>query len=244
MNDELYENLKRGPGFMERIKLLIGQGADINARNSEQETIFQATASYYSKLNYDIIRYLVNEAGADINAHDDEYCTALYNVAISEDPKRLKLFLELGANPNTITRDTFETVLDDIESLHYSAYEVFENKEESLLEAIEILKSYGAKSAHELFTTEPKGYLAVNMFYPTFLVSKYGQIYVEDLTSDPIILEAFGELGRLKKQYETIGNEKERLSFYKGVVGEQIKKINGFLEGMDVLEGVEVVKNV
>ncbi|SMG34996.1 hypothetical protein SAMN05661096_02280 [Marivirga sericea] len=227
---------------MERIKPLIAQGADINARNADKETIFQATASYYSKLDHDVIRYLVNEAGADINTHDDEYVISLYSLALSEDPERLKLFLEFGANPNTITPNTFQTVVDDIESLHYSAYEVFENKEESLLEAIEILKSYGAKSAHELFTTEPKEYLAVNMFYPTFLVSKYGQMHVEDLTSDPTVLKAFEELERLKKQYENIGDNKEQLAFYKGIVGNHVRKINGLLEGLDVLKEVEVVK--
>lgn len=227
---------------MERIKPLIAQGADINARNSNKETIFQATTSYYSKLDYKVIRYLVNEAGADINAHDDEYVTSLYSLALSEDPERLKLYLELGSNPNTITPDTFETVLDDIESLHYSAYEVFGDKDESLLEAIAILKAHGAKSAHELFTTEPKDYLAVNMFYPSFLVSKYGQMHVEDLTSDPTVLKAFEELERLKKQYENIGDDKEQLAFYKGIVGNHVRKINVFLEGLDVLEGVEVVK--
>lgn len=226
---------------MERIKPLIEQGADINARNSNKETLFQATASYYSKLDHDVIRYLVNEAGADINVHDDEYVTSLYSLTLSEDPERLKLFLELGANPNTITPDTFETVLDDIEALHYSAYEVFENKEESLLEAIEILKSYGAKSTHELFTTEPKEYIAVNMFYPTFLVSKYGQMKVEDLTNDPSVIKAFEELERLKKQYENIGDDKEQLAFYKGVVGNHVRRINVLLVGLDVLKRVEVV---
>lgn len=227
---------------MERIKPLIVQGADINARNANKETVFQATGSYYSKLDHEIVRYLVLEAKANINAHDDEYVTSLYSLALSEDPKRLKLFLELGANPNTITPETFETVLDDIESLHYSAYEVFENKEEPLVEAIEILKSYGAKSAHELFTNEPKEYLAVNMFYPTFLVSKYGQIHVEELTSDPAVLKAFEALERLKKQYENIGDDKEQLAFYKGVVENHVRKINGLLEGLDVLKEVEVVK--
>ncbi len=226
---------------MERIKPLIEQGADINARNSNKETVFQATGSYYSKLNHDIVRYLVLEAKANINAHDDEYVTSLYSLALSEDPERLKLFLELGANPNSITPDTFETVLDDIESLHYSAYDVFENKEESLLEAIEILKANGAKNAYELFTTEPKVYIAVNMFYPTFLVSKYGQMHVEDLTNDPAVLKAFEELESLKNQYENIGDNKEQLAFYKGIVGNHVRKINGLLERLEVLKGVEIV---
>jgi hypothetical protein len=181
---------------MERIKPLIAQGADINARNSDKETIFQATSDCYPKMDYGVVRYLVNEAGADINAHDDEYVTSLYSLALSEDLERLKLFLELGANPNTITPETFETVLDD---------------------------------------------LAVNMFYPTFLVSKYGQMKVEDLTSDPVVLKAFEELERLKKQYEDIDDDKEQLAFYKGIVGNHVRKINGLLEGLDVLEGVEVL---
>jgi hypothetical protein len=226
---------------MERIKPLIEQGADINARNSNKETIFQATAGYYSKLDHDTVRYLVNEAGADINAHDNEYCTSLYDVAISEDPERLKLFLELGATPNTITPDTFETVLDDVESLHYSAYEVFGNKDESLEEVIAILKVHGAESANELFSKEPKEYIAVNMFYPTFLISKYGQMKVENLTSDPAILEAFEELESLKNQYENIGDGKEQLAFYKGKVRGHTEKINGMIKGLDVLAGVEVV---
>lgn len=227
---------------MERIIPLIEQGADINARNSDKETIFQATSDCYPKMDYDVVRYLVNEAGADINAHDDEYVTSLYSLALNEDSERLKLFLELGANPNTITPDTFETVLDDIESLHYSAYEVFGQQEPSFVEAITILKESGAKTASELFTKVPKEYIAVNMFYPTFLVSKYGQLHVEDLTKDPAVLKAFEELERLKKQYENIGDDKEQLAFYKGVVGNHVRRINVFLEGLDVLEGVEVLK--
>ncbi|WKK77718.2 hypothetical protein QYS49_11855 [Marivirga salinae] len=242
LNDELYENLKSGSGFMDRIKPLIAQGADINARNLDKETIFQATASYYSKLDYDVIRYLVIEAGADINVHDDEYVTSLYSLVLSEDPERLKLFLELGANPNTITPDTFETVLDDIEDLHYSSYEVFGQKEESFLEAIEILKANGAKSAHELFTTEPKEYIAVNMFYLTFLVSKYGQVKVADLTTAPSILKEFDRLKELKQQHEDMIDEKMKSSFYKEIVGKHVRKINGMLEGLDVLKGVEIVR--
>jgi hypothetical protein len=229
---------------MESIKPLVEQGADINARNSNKETVFQATGSYYSKLNHDIVRYLVTEAGADINAHDDEYCTALDNVAISEDPERLKLFLELGANPNVITPDTFETVLDDIEALHYSAYEVFGDTEESLLEAIVILKSYGAKNAHELFTKVPKEFIAVNMFYPTFLISKYGQMHAEDLTSEPSILKEFEVLKELKQQHEDISDEKMKSSFYKEVAGNHVRKINTLLEGLDTLEEVEVYKKL
>lgn len=220
---------------------MIEQGSDINVRNSNKETIFQATASYYSKLERDVVRYLVSEAGADINAHDDEYVTSLYSLALSEDPERLKLFLELGANPNTITPDTFETVLDDIEGLHYSAYEVFGHKDESLLGAMEILKANGAKSAHELFASEPKEYLAVNMFYPTFLVSKYGQLHVEDLTSAPLILKEFEVLKELKQQHEDMTDKKMKSSFFIDIVGNHVRKINGLLEGLDVLTGVEVV---
>ncbi len=222
---------------------MIEQGADINARNSNKETVFQATISYYSKLDFDIVRYLVQEAEADINAHDDEYVSSLYSLVLSEDPERLKLFLELGANPNTITPDTFETVLDDIDSLHYSSYEVFGEKEESFVEAIDILKANGAKSAHELFTTEPKEYIAVNMFYPTFLISKYGQLRVEDLTSAPSILKEFEVLKELKQQHEDMTDEKMKSSFYKEIVGNHVRKINGLLEGLDVLEGVEIVKS-
>ncbi len=234
--------MKEGPGFLERIKPLIAQGADINARNSHKETIFQETSDCYPRMDFDVVRYLVNEAGADINTHNDEYVTCLYSLALDDDPKRLKLFLELGANPNTITPDSFETVLDDIDTLHYYSYEVFGQQEPSFVEAITILKENGAKTASELFTKVPKEYIAVNMFYPTFLISKYGQIRVEDLTSDSAILKAFQELESLKQQLETISDEKERLSFYKGDCRDHIEKINGLLEGLDVLEGVEVVR--
>ncbi|WMN06146.1 hypothetical protein QYS48_31765 [Marivirga arenosa] len=74
------------------------------------------------------------------------------------------------------------------------------------------------------------------------MISKYGQIKVEDLTNDSDILKAFQELESLKQQHENISDEKERLSFYKEDCRDHIEKINGLLEGLDVLEGVEVVK--
>ncbi len=186
---------------------------------------------------------MVCDAKADINAHDDEFVTNLYSLVVSEDPERLKLFLELGANPNPITPDTFETVLDDIEDLHYSNYEANGEREKSFLEAIEILKTNGAKNAQELFTKEPKEYIAVNMLYTTFLVSKYGQLHVQDLTSAPAVLKAFKELKKMKKQYEGIYNDKEQSIFHTEVVKKHILKINRLLEGLDVLEGVEVIKS-
>ncbi len=227
---------------MERITPLIAQGADINARNSHKETIFQETSDCYPRMDFDVVRYLVNEAGADINAHNDEYVTSLYSLALNDEPKRLKLFLELGANPNTITPDSFETVFDDIDTLHYCSYEVFGQQEPSFVEAITILKENGAKTASELFTKVPKEYIAVNMFYPTFLISKYGQTYVEDLTTDHSILKEFEVLKEFKQKHEGMTDEKEKSYFYKEDVKNHVRKINGLLEGLDVLKGVEIVQ--
>ena len=55
------------------------------------------------------------------------------------------------------------------------------------------------------------------------------------------MLKAFEELESLKNQYENIGDNKEQLAFYKGIVGNHVRKINGLLERLEVLKGVEIV---
>lgn len=78
-------------------KLLVENGADINAKSSNGEN---ALKKAISMSKFDIVKYLI-EQGADINAKDNRGISIL--ISSLRHPKLLELILKSGANVNTIT---------------------------------------------------------------------------------------------------------------------------------------------
>lgn len=85
-------------GYIEVVKILIENGADIDARNNENSTALIEASSFY----YEVVKLLI-ENGADINAKDYGGTTALMNASTEDDYincEICKTLIENGANVN------------------------------------------------------------------------------------------------------------------------------------------------
>lgn len=80
------------------IKLLVKAGADINSKDSDNQTILMIASQYAS--NPDIIEYLIDN-GADVNAVDDDGYTALIGaLTYNSTPKVAEVLIKNRANVN------------------------------------------------------------------------------------------------------------------------------------------------
>ena len=104
--DAVYENVKSAA----EIQALIDDGADVNARHTDQE-MTPLIAAGYKNTNPDVIRVLV-QAGADMNAKEKamNMTAFMWACARNSNPEVIKVFLQLGADINSKT-DTGTTVL-------------------------------------------------------------------------------------------------------------------------------------
>lgn len=83
-------------GHIEIVKYLIDKGADINAKNNDDESLLHIVANN-GHLN--IIKYLIENNKVDINGVNYKNQTPIMAAAINGKVKVVKLLLKYGANP-------------------------------------------------------------------------------------------------------------------------------------------------
>ncbi len=93
-------------GDIQKLKMFLEQGADINAVNKEGETALMVAAL---EGRTDMARFLI-ERGADLNAKDSVGATPLLYAALGGSLETIKLLIDKGSNLNARTRDG-QTVL-------------------------------------------------------------------------------------------------------------------------------------
>lgn len=85
-----------GPGHREIVRLLLENGADVNARGGRHGTALR----YASSCGHRDIVLLLLENGADVNAQDYTHGTALYSASYNGHRETVRLLIENGANVN------------------------------------------------------------------------------------------------------------------------------------------------
>jgi len=88
-------------GDIPKLRMLLDQGAEINARNKEGETTLMVAAL---EGRTDMVRFLI-EKGADLNARDGVGATPLLYAALGGSVEAIKLLIDKGADPNAKTTD-------------------------------------------------------------------------------------------------------------------------------------------
>ena len=85
---------------LEKVRLLVGHGANVNARSETDRTAFLVAASYPRTL--DVLRLLL-DSGADLRAQDRAGATALALAVRSADVDVVRFLVEKGLDPNALT---------------------------------------------------------------------------------------------------------------------------------------------
>ena len=83
-------------GDLDRVKLLLEKGADVNLADKYDRTPLHFAAS---SDNLELVKYLV-EQGADVNAKDNEESSVLHEAAFSRNLELVKYLVEQGADIN------------------------------------------------------------------------------------------------------------------------------------------------
>jgi ankyrin repeat protein len=85
---------------LEKVRLLVAHGANVNARSETDRTAFLVSASYPRTL--DVLRLLLDR-GADLRAQDRAGATALALAVRSADVDVVRFLVERGLDPNALT---------------------------------------------------------------------------------------------------------------------------------------------
>lgn len=126
-NDELIRAARNGN--LKKVKLLIQNGADINAKDN----IGRTALIYAARVGHLKVAKLLIDKGVDVNAKDNYGWTALMHAAINGHPEVVKLLIDKGANINA-KNDYGRTAFD-------YAYA----KEKRYAEIVNLLKAHETK---------------------------------------------------------------------------------------------------
>jgi len=87
-------------GKLDVVKLLITNGADVNALNYKDRTPLHVAATHNQPL---IAEYLVGH-GADLNARSDILSVPLHDAVVNNDLETVKILVDKGANLNAVSK--------------------------------------------------------------------------------------------------------------------------------------------
>jgi len=131
-------------------KYLVVKGADVEARADNGSPLHWAVNAH----NLDILPYLVEEAGADINAQDEHGNTPLFRAIIMGNSDVVKYLKEKGADLNAKEKLSLQDWLHKLELISNS--ENFDTKERLIIERdINLLKHHLDEEEMLKVTTDP-----------------------------------------------------------------------------------------
>lgn len=188
LDNQLFVEFHKNEIDQDKVRLLIEQGANINATDEigwnilwnyifEREDRWKDNEDFF--INLSEIYFLI-DLGININyTHDGLNC--LYLTIMAKDYETTKLLLEAGANPNCMSSvDTGGYSLLDKASDELGAFELkkWSDNDEAIWQ---LLVDFGAKNTENLFTNEINNFLTINASYSTGLLTEKGLINIENI---------------------------------------------------------------
>jgi ankyrin repeat protein len=152
----LYEEIIKKDTDKNKVIELISSGANINAVSRYGDSILKELIRNWEadggNLKFDIIKLLI-DLGVDIN-YTLEGFNCLFDAWLRHSPCLVELLLKIGANPNCVSTDTPESLLDWIEWDRHFEVDIEKTTDiqwiEEMDKIIELLKKYGAKTKKEI----------------------------------------------------------------------------------------------
>ena len=153
LDNKLYNALNHYPDE-NKIRELVTQGANINAvaRNGDS-LLIHAISDIEAGEDFTSIQILIDH-GVDLN-YTTEGFNCLFDAFLSWYPELVELLLKAGANPNCISTESPQSLLDWVDSDKY-----FQERQEmptlaAVVEIVRLLKEYGAKTLAEILEENP-----------------------------------------------------------------------------------------
>ena len=156
IDNSLYNEVIRKDTNLENIKNIISSGANINTISKFGDNLLTEVIRNWEadegNIKFDVINLLL-DLGININ-HTIEGFNCLFNAWLRYNPNLIELLLQKGANPNCISTDTNQSLLDWIEWDRHFEVDLEKTNDiewiESMDKIIELLKKYGAKTRKEI----------------------------------------------------------------------------------------------
>lgn len=175
-----------------KIRGLIAKGANVNAIDCKGDSVLiDAISNVQYGLDLKFIELLI-ELGADLE-YAEEGFNCLFDAALTQNPELVELLLKAGANPNCISTETAESLLDWAEFDQF--FEELEDRggAEPMEKIVQLLKDYGAKPFHEIPANKLEKFISVFAGYkPTGLRTLKGYLTPENIDNvDKSFVELF-----------------------------------------------------
>lgn len=174
------------------VRDLVKQGANMNAIDCKGDSVLiDAISNVQNGLDIKFIQIIV-DLGADLNYADNGF-NCLFDACLTQNFKLVELLLKAGANPNCISTDTAESLLDSVEFDQWFEENECKGGGAELGKIVQLLKDYGAKNVSEIFTDKLENYLTAFATYePTGLFTANGYIKIESIpNTDKKFIEEF-----------------------------------------------------
>jgi|SRR5690554_3454556 len=185
LKDTLLGELSKDKPNEDLIRSLMKEGANIN--------VMDVITDVDNGLDIKYIQLII-DLGANLN-YEDEGFNCLADACMIRNYELVELLLKAGANPNCISTESAESLLDYIEFEEW--FEENENGESNLelKRIIQLLKDYGAKNISELYSDNVEDYLTIFATYePTGIITKGGYIKIQSIPNiDQEFIKHFNE---------------------------------------------------
>ena len=173
---------------------LIKKGANINAIDCKGDNVLiDAISNVRDGMDIKFIQ-LILDLGADIN-YSEEGFNCLFDACLSCNIELVEMFLMAGVNPNCISSETAESLLDWAEfDQWYSEDCEFEDKQNAVAmkKIVRLLKKYGAKNVSILYAEKPEQFLKVFASYKTGLFTAKGNLKIKSIpNADSELVKTF-----------------------------------------------------
>jgi hypothetical protein len=176
---------------IDEVQAAIAAGGNVNSTNTSGESLLQWAVGS-TNCSLDILQSLL-DAEADINHEDPDGFTPLAESMYSHNPAIVAFLLRHGADPNSIV-EKHESLLDwaEFDLFYHSTLATNDEKNQeqsaAMVKIVELLKSAGAKSRHDMVAERPRKWLQVFAAYSTGLFTRDGMLECERL---PNVTQAF-----------------------------------------------------
>lgn len=181
IDNQLFSEFSKDNPDENIIRDLIKCGANINAIDCKGDSVLiDAISNIQDGLDIKFIQLII-DLGVNLDYAEEDF-NCLYDAILTKKLELVELLLKSGANPNCVSTETAESLLDWTECDKWFEENIARPGSENMAEIVQLLKNYGAKSISEIFADKIEEFLTVFATYaPTGLFTVKGYFMPDNI---------------------------------------------------------------